>query len=141
MTSSSLNWRYSGTVSSSKTRWCTLTLTYSHTPGLSRRASATQGGETMASYRYKLISIYMHVSFWWLYQYLINQNSQDYLIYGLTCVDLRTSAKAPSSSFNLSSLLIASNSARSWWGFNIPFPWLSILKFNIKYQQSMKIKF
>lgn len=53
LTSSSLKWRYSGTVNSSTTRAFTFTLTYSQTPGLRRIASATHGGDTIASYQLK----------------------------------------------------------------------------------------
>lgn len=45
-----------------------------------------------------------------------------------TCVDLRISPNAPSLSFFLLTSGKASNSARSWWGCMIPFPWPSILQ-------------
>lgn len=48
-TSSSLKCKYSETCNSSIIRAWTLTLMYSHTPGLGRRARATHGGKTMAS--------------------------------------------------------------------------------------------
>jgi hypothetical protein len=45
----------------------------------------------------------------------------------VTCVDLRTSAKAPPANVFLVSSGIASNSATIWWCWRIPFPLLSIL--------------
>ena len=123
-TSSSLKCRYSAGCNSSTTRACTFTLRYSHTPGLGRTARATHGGKTMASYNIEIRKSTKQKKT----PRIIAKTSPIFKAQMLvTCVDLKTSPKAPSVSFCLFSSGISSNSAMTWWCCRMPLPLASIL--------------
>jgi len=133
-TSSSLKRRYSAGRSSSTTSMCTFTRRYSQTPGLGRTARATKGGSTMASYtkqktdkmtKKKKLKTKTHKT----YPEYNTPDKENTKGEEVTCVDLKTSPKAPSCSFFLFSSGISSSSATTWWCCRIPLPLASSLLF------------
>lgn len=129
-TSSSLKRRYSAGRSSSTTSKCKFTRRYSQTPGLGRTARATKGGSTMASYTTKtnqMKKIKLTTKAHKIYLGCNTPDKENTNREKITCVDLKTSPKAPSCSFFLFSSGISSNSAMTWWCCRIPLPLASSL--------------